>query len=68
MVAPEFPCPHYEHEMIAYINSTEYKNLFKENSELIKHIEDKTGARMDSLTRLDFLYDTLFIEKLKGKT
>lgn len=53
--------------MIEYTNSTEYKSLFEKNRALIKDLEEKTGAPLNSLTKLNFLYDTFFIEKLKGK-
>lgn len=67
LLAPERPCDRYEYEMIQYTNSSEYKSFFEKNRALIKDLEEKTGAPMGSLTKLNFLYDTFFIEKLKGK-
>lgn len=66
LLAPEKPCDRYEYEMIKYTNSSEYKSLFEKNNALIKDLEKKSGASLNTLTKLDFLYDTFFIEKLKG--
>lgn len=67
LVAPEKQCNRYEYEMIQYTNSSEYKSYFEKNRALIKDLEEKTGERLDSLTKLNFLHDTFFIEKLRGK-
>lgn len=66
LLAPEKPCDRYEYEMIMYTNSSEYRSLFSKNSALLADLEEKTGASLNTLTKLDFLYDTLFVEKLKG--
>lgn len=65
-MAAEKPCDRFTHEMIKYTNSSEYKELFTNNSELIKHLEEIAGGQLKSLTSLNFVYDSLFIEKLKG--
>lgn len=65
LLAPEKPCDRYEYEMIKYTNSCEYKSFFIQNKALIADLEKKSGASLNTLTKLDLLYDTLFIEKLK---
>lgn len=68
LVAPEKPCDRYEYEMIQYTNSTEYRSFFEKNKALIKSLEEKTGATLNSLTKLNFLHDTLSIERATGKS
>lgn len=66
-MAPQKPCDRYEYEMIQYTNSSEYKSYFEQNQALIKDLEEKTGTPLDTLTKLNFLYDTFVIEKSNGK-
>lgn len=65
-VAAEKPCDRFEDEMIKYTNSSVYKQLFVEHKELIKSLEEIAGEPLKSLTSINFVYDSLFIEKLKG--
>lgn len=66
VVAAEKPCDRFVHEMIEYTNSSAYKELFTNHSELIKNLEEIAGGPLKSLTSLNFVYDSLFIEKLKN--
>lgn len=65
VVAPEKPCHRFEDEMIKYTNSSEYTELFVKYGETIKKVEEIAGEPLKTLTSLNFVYDSLFIEKLK---
>lgn len=67
VVAPEKPCARYELEMIKFTHSNTYKTLLAENHELMDNLGRRARVPMKSLTSINYLWDTLYIEKLKGK-
>lgn len=49
------------------MNTTAYTYFFTNYAPLIKYAEEHSGLKLATLTDITNLYDTLFIERLKGK-
>ena len=67
VLASEKQCDHFDYLMSEYMNSAEIRGLFKKHSSLIQYLEVNSGKKLKTLTDINVLYDTLFIERLKGK-
>lgn len=67
VLASEKRCDHFDYIMLEYMNTTEYKSLFKNYRNQLKHLREMSGKKLETLTDICNLYDTLFIEQLKGK-
>lgn len=67
VLASEKRCDHFDYLMLEYINSAEIRGLFKKYKSLIRYLEENSGKKLPSLTDINVLYDTLFIEQLKEK-
>lgn len=67
VLASEKRCDHFDYLMLEYMNSAEMRGLFKKYKSLIRYLEENSGKKLPSLTDINVLYDTLFIEQLKGK-
>lgn len=67
VLASEKRCDHFDYILYEYMNSPEIRGLFKKYKSLIRYLEENSGKKLPSLTDINVLYDTLFIEQLKGK-
>lgn len=67
VLASEKQCDHFDYLMSVYMNSAEIKGLFKKHSSLIQYLEVNSGKKLKTLTDINVLYDTLSIERQKGK-
>lgn len=67
VLASEKQCDHFDYLMFEYMNSAEIRALFKKHSSLIQYLEVNSGKKLKTLTDINVLYDTLSIERLKGK-
>lgn len=65
-LAGEKKCDRFDYVMLQYMNTTAYTDYFTENLLLIKELEKMSGNSLTTITNITNLYDTLFIEKLKG--
>lgn len=59
-------CDRFVYEMSKIENSTEINTLLNEKRSLIRYLEYNSGQAMDTLEKLSYLYDDLFIEQIKG--
>lgn len=59
-------CNRFDYEMSKYQNSTEIKTLLNEKKSLISFLEYNSGEAMNTVEKLSFLYDDLFVEQIKG--
>lgn len=66
LVAAERRCDYYDYVMLQFEKTSAYIKLFEDNKELIKYAEKHSGLRLRTITDVTNLYDTLFIERLKG--
>lgn len=60
-------CDHFDYLMLQYMNTSGYANLFTLYRPLINYLETNSGMKISALSRITDLYDTLSIERLKGK-
>lgn len=61
------PCARYNMHMVKYLNESNLRGLFEQHKSLISYIEENSGFKMRSITRILFLWDCLHVEQLKGK-
>lgn len=64
-LAAEKRCDHFDYLMVKYENTTAYSGLFEKNKSLIRYLEVNSGLKLRTITDINNLYDTLFIERLK---
>ncbi|XP_055307972.1 prostatic acid phosphatase-like [Sitodiplosis mosellana] len=67
LLASDRKCNHFDYIMLEYLNSTEYKSLFKKYKNVIRYLEKMSGKQLRTLTDINNLYDTLLVEQMKGK-
>lgn len=67
VLASDRRCDHFDYAMLKFMKTPEYKNVLKQHKSLIRYLEENTGQKLPTFTSLSILYDTLFIEQLKGK-
>lgn len=60
-------CDRFDYNMIEYLKTSEYTELFKKYSSLIQYLEMNSGKKLSTLVDINDLYDTLSIQKKKGK-
>lgn len=60
-------CPRYEYEMVKVVNGNTYKAKLEESKELINYLAFHSKVELKTFMPILDLYDTLSIEKLKGK-
>lgn len=60
-------CDRFDYLMIEYLAEHEYSSLFTKHSSLIQYLEVNSGQKLRTLSEIYDLYDTLTIQKLKGK-
>lgn len=67
LLASDKRCDQFDYVMLQYMNTTAYTSFFTNYASLIKYAEEHSGLKLTTLTDITNLYDTLFIERLKGK-
>lgn len=67
LLASNKKCDHFDYIMLQYMNTTEYKGLFKNYKNLIRYLEKMSDKKLQTITEINNLYDTLLIEQMKGK-
>lgn len=67
ILATSKQCDRFDFMMSNYLNKTNYKRLFKKHRSLFNYLEIHSGKKMATLKDLLLLYDTLTVERLKGK-
>lgn len=60
-------CDRFDYVLNRYMNEDRYKGIWRQNQQLIKYLEQQSGEKLETLTAIWKLYDTLSIERLKGK-
>ncbi|XP_055307986.1 prostatic acid phosphatase-like [Sitodiplosis mosellana] len=60
-------CNRFDYLMIEYLKTEEYTGLFKKYGSLFQYLEVNSGKKLPTLVDINDLYDTLSIQKLKGK-
>lgn len=59
-------CDHFDYQMIQYLNTTAYTELFEKYRSLIRYMEINSGTTLSTYTDISTFYDVLMVEKLKG--
>ena len=67
LVASERRCDRFDYVMLQFMNTSAYTDLLTKYAPLIKYAEEYSGLTLRTVTDITNLYDTLFIERLKGK-
>lgn len=68
LLASDKRCDHFDYVMLRYyLNTTAYTGLFTKYAPVIKYAEKHSGLKLSTLTDITDLYDTFFVERLKGK-
>lgn len=62
----EKPCNRYEKLLVEQINPKIYNGLFVKYKSLIQYLTKNSGVNIKTLTDINALYDTLFVEKSAG--
>lgn len=60
-------CPRFDYIMLRYMNETTYKDTLTKNQTLIHFLEYNSGERLETISAISDLYDTLSIEQQKNK-
>lgn len=66
ILAAKKPCQRYDYAFKKYLKSPEYKALSDKFKPLFKYLEEKSGAPIKTFDQAQYLYNTLFIENLRG--
>lgn len=67
ILASYIRCDRFEYLMTEYLSTGEYTELFKRYNSLIQYLEVNSGKKLSALVDINDLYDTLTIQKIKGK-
>lgn len=59
-------CDRFQYEMMNYIKTDEYRELFEKHQQLIQFLEKHSGQKIRALLDITDLYDTLIIQQRKG--
>ncbi|XP_055307975.1 prostatic acid phosphatase-like [Sitodiplosis mosellana] len=59
-------CPRFTHYFNEYLQSVEMKSLMREHKDFIDFLRKNSGIQNMTLEALTILYDTLFVQNLKG--
>lgn len=62
LLAGKKNCPRYLNELEKVEDSPEMEKIYKENKELLEYLSDKSGSPINSLSDIEYIYNTLFIE------
>ena len=60
-------CPAYETLVKELESSQEIRKILEDNKDLFAYVSKNTGQNVTTLTELEYLYDTLFIEVISLK-
>lgn len=59
-------CDRYDFEMGEFARGSFYRGLFEKYRETIEYLKENSGLEVKALLNVTLLYDTLYIEQLKG--
>lgn len=57
-------CPKYDRDRKDLYLTSEFQQMFKDNQYLFEAISNATGEKVDDFISAEFIYNTLFIERL----
>lgn len=63
---PLASCPRHTQLFDQYMNSVEMKSIMQRHKSYIDFLQQKSGLKNMTLVDLALLYDTLFVQNLKG--
>lgn len=66
MITSKKPCPRYENDLASVYASPEIERINRENQDLYEHLTNNTGKEINDILDVEFLYNTLEIEQLRG--
>lgn len=67
VLATQKKCNRFDYEMLKFINGSVYKGIFTQYKPLIDHLRINTNSKLTTILQILLIYDTLYVEKLKGK-
>ncbi|KAJ8984506.1 hypothetical protein NQ317_010977 [Molorchus minor] len=67
-IAMKVKCDKYDKMFNDVMNSSKVQNILSENKELIKYLSENTGTEMDTIGKIELLFNTLEIEMLNNLT
>lgn len=65
VLAAKKSCPRYNYALKKYLKSTEFKALLQKYKPLFQYLEEHSGTAVRDFDDAQYLYNTLWIEKLK---
>lgn len=68
ILAGRRPCPKFDRALKQYKSASEYRELNRRFKPLYEYLTQHSGKKIDSLTSVNNLYNTLFIENLYNLT
>ncbi|KAL3289473.1 hypothetical protein HHI36_022896 [Cryptolaemus montrouzieri] len=68
MIASKQECPTYDILYEELFKSHKYKKILQENSELFQYLTEYTGENIDTIRKVEEIYNTLQIEELHNLT
>lgn len=68
VLAGKKPCPRYNYAAKKYTESPEFQALLSKYKPLFQYLSQSSGLKVKSLDDAEYLYNTLWIEKLKNFT
>ncbi|KAJ3656085.1 hypothetical protein Zmor_015186 [Zophobas morio] len=68
LIAMKAACKNYDEELTRVLNSAVIKNIDEENSQLYDYLTKHTGQPVDTIGKVELLYNTLEIELLHNLT
>lgn len=68
VLAAKKTCNRYEQALKKYQKSPEFQALLKKYKPLFKYLEENSGTPIKSFEQAEYLYNTLWIERLKNFT
>ncbi|KAG8223905.1 hypothetical protein J437_LFUL001985 [Ladona fulva] len=66
IIVSKKPCPRYDADLKAVYASPEVQIVNKENKDLYDHLTENAGKTYSSVLDVEFLYNTLQIEEIRG--
>ncbi|XP_071455095.1 prostatic acid phosphatase-like [Hetaerina americana] len=66
MIASKKPCARYDEDLQAVYASSEVQKVNQENQDLYNHLSENSGKTYNTILDVEFLYNTLQIEELRG--
>ncbi|XP_037041769.1 prostatic acid phosphatase-like [Bradysia coprophila] len=66
LLAANRRCDRFDYFMLQFMNTSAYTDLFTKYRSLINYVEINSGTKIRTITDINDIYDTLFVERLKG--